>query len=505
MGQDSYSRMYKGEWQKTCLDRSFFDLIAARFTLDAPFTSSTDAAINPPTADISTGRTTGAPFNLGNSTRNKPQLKAQLTHYLPGDVEVTTSSSASRRSTTRIDSEHRRHGADRIPRRRTGCRFAWCSSTSARRPTTAARGDHHRPWTSTTARTVRIAGRRAGRLTITAGVRVDDQDALVRDGKRGRIRPVITDGDLSGEDHRFGRRLVRTTNLARAWASPTTHGNAPDGAEGVLRTLLQQPRRSFSAANPGGDNRAQYKFNDLNHNGRYDGPQELGALRFRIGGASAPSIRICGRRSPRSSADPSSTSSGANRRLASRRTQEQSRFRPVLLLAVHPRVDRSADGADERDGHQPIGQAETFSVLDIPESLRALRRAVRQHPGQRFPLHTIETAVRSHVGRRFFVQASGDYQWRDELRTADLAALGEPVSAVDRSDRGQFLPESESDDSEPSAHDHVPAAGAGPIRLSTRRRGRRELPLSERLSLLPNHPGRRRCRICRPRRSSSRT
>ena len=32
----------------------------------------------------------------------------------------------------------------------------------------------------------------------------------------------------------------------------------------------------FSSANPGGTSYAEYAFNDLNHNGKYDGPQELG-------------------------------------------------------------------------------------------------------------------------------------------------------------------------------------------------------------------------------------
>src|SRR5204862_5021835 len=43
----------------------------------------------------------------------------------------------------------------------------------------------------------------------------------------------------------------------------------------------------FSSANPGGTNYAEYNFLDQNHNNRYDGPQELGSLRLRIGGASA--------------------------------------------------------------------------------------------------------------------------------------------------------------------------------------------------------------------------
>jgi hypothetical protein len=83
VNQDTMSRMYKGEWQRVLSARAFFDLTLARFTLDGPFTSNTDPVAHPPTVALDTGHVTGAPFGIGSSNRSKPQLKAQLTYYVP--------------------------------------------------------------------------------------------------------------------------------------------------------------------------------------------------------------------------------------------------------------------------------------------------------------------------------------------------------------------------------------------------------------------------------------
>ena len=46
-------------------------------------------------------------------------------------------------------------------------------------------------------------------------------------------------------------------------------------------------------------------------------------------------------------------------------------------------------------------------------------------PNSGFHYTTLEAAFTSHVGRRFFVQISGDHQWRDELRTPDIPNWGD--------------------------------------------------------------------------------
>ena len=76
----------------------------------------------------------------------------------------------------------------------------------------------------------------------------------------------------------------------------------------------------------------------------------------------------------------------------------------------------------------PSGQTETYHVFDIPESLTGQSDALYDNiPNSDFHYTTAEFAFSSHAGRRFFIQVSGDHQWRDELRTAD--ALLSPLSA----------------------------------------------------------------------------
>ena len=108
-------------------------------------------------------------------------------------------------------------------------------------------------------------------------------------------RPVITDGIFPATSTVSGGDLVRTTNAAaRLGLAYDLTGKRRTVLKAFYGRYYNNLADSFSAANPGGDSIAGYNFNDLNHNGRYDGPQELGALRFKGGGASAsvnPNLR----------------------------------------------------------------------------------------------------------------------------------------------------------------------------------------------------------------------
>ena len=81
--QDSYSRMYKGEWQKVLTDRTFFNVNVGNFTLDWPMVVAVDPATNAPKVFRTTTAVAGAGWNAFSTHRKKPQLKAQLTYYLP--------------------------------------------------------------------------------------------------------------------------------------------------------------------------------------------------------------------------------------------------------------------------------------------------------------------------------------------------------------------------------------------------------------------------------------
>src|SRR5947207_11242181 len=88
LAQDSWSKMYKGEWQSVLSDRAFLNVNVGRFTLDWPMVPAVDpraAAVNIPSVYRSApGRQTGSGWNAFSTFRSKPQVKAQATYYLPG-------------------------------------------------------------------------------------------------------------------------------------------------------------------------------------------------------------------------------------------------------------------------------------------------------------------------------------------------------------------------------------------------------------------------------------
>jgi hypothetical protein len=79
----------------------------------------------------------------------------------------------------------------------------------------------------------------------------------------------------------------------------------------------------------------------------------------------------------------------------------------------------------------PSGRPETYNVFDIPDSLTGQSDAAFDNiANSDFHYTTLEAAFSSHVGARLFMQVSGDHQWRDELRTADIPNWGanDPLS-----------------------------------------------------------------------------
>ena len=81
--QDSMSRMYKGEWQRVISNRTFFNVNVGNFTLDWPMVVQVDPATRPPEVFRTTTAVDGAGWIAFSTFRKKPQVKAQLTYYLP--------------------------------------------------------------------------------------------------------------------------------------------------------------------------------------------------------------------------------------------------------------------------------------------------------------------------------------------------------------------------------------------------------------------------------------
>ena len=185
---------------------------------------------------------------------------------------------------------------------------------------------------------------------------------------------------------------------------------------------------------PAGQRYVEYNFNDLNHNGKYDGA--AGARRVR---------RHATRRRRR--AGRSEHENAAHRRV------QRHDGAPVLGGVVDPRHLRPQDAerlpavllhADRHGvgGQLTVPMTATSSRHDLQPARRARfarerdRHRVHELPGQR--LHLRHDRGRVHQARRtkLFFQASGDYQWRNELRSADMTRLAASTSPLShRSDR----------------------------------------------------------------------
>ena len=125
------------------------------------------------------------------------------------------------------------------------------------------------------------------RVSITAGVRVDYQNASYK--SRRTASPVITDGVFPAATAVAGKSLVRTTDTAvRLGVDLRSDRQRANRSEGILRPLLQQPRRlvfrrPIRAATilPSTTSTISIEISATT------APQELGTLRFTLGGATA--------------------------------------------------------------------------------------------------------------------------------------------------------------------------------------------------------------------------
>lgn len=419
--------MYKGEFQRVMSNRSFLNVTVANFSLNWPMVPAVDPVARPPQVFRDTGAVAGAGWNSFTTGRNKPQLKAQLTYFLPkgGSHDFKFGFEniydwyrfGINGSNGPIRYSYPRAGAapDRI-------RFADTGSNS----------DFETTWRSSPNTDLHYAFYAqdrwtADRLSVTAGVRVDYQKVGYQDSTR---TPEIFD-QLPNGTRIFpqsstveGATLVTNTDIApRLGLSYDVTGQGRTVLKGFYGRYYNNMADGFSSANPGGTNYAEYNFNDLNGNGRYDGPLELGAERLRIGGASTtvnPDLDTPYTDEVSASFEHQFWGESSARLTYVRKMQRK--FVPFyytplvpawfgqLTVPVRVVADESGDA---------------FDLRDIPASLADQSEALFDNiPDSDFIYDTIEFAFNKRFGSKFFTQNSFDYQWRDELRSADIDNWG---------------------------------------------------------------------------------
>jgi hypothetical protein len=449
LAQDSVSWMYKGEWQSVLSDRAFLTVNVGRSTLGWPMVTAVDSAVQPPNQFRGDGSIKGAGWNAFNSNRSKPQVKAQSTYYLPGkagghDFKFGFESLHDwyrlgingQSGTYRISYP----GTSAAPGNADRIRFADVGAYSDfdNGWKTAANIDQHYAfygqdrWAPT------------NRLSITAGLRIDYQDLSYTDGHR---KPVVSTATTAAQVGDGGRIFPAETNVTGASLLTNTDLAARIGAsysldrkgQSVLKAFYGRYYNnladSFSAANPGGTNYVEYGFNDANRNGKYDGVSELGAYRTRIGGADAPvNPDMKTGHTDEYSVTYERQFWGESSIRGTYVRKNQKDFVPYYATPIvtawlgHLTVPKTAS----------VGGV-VYNLVDVPDSLADdTGTEYTNYPDSDFKYDTIEFAFKKRFGSRMFFQASADYQWRDELRTADLTSPASSTSPLSTDPIGVF-------------------------------------------------------------------
>jgi hypothetical protein len=453
LAQDSWSRMYKAEWQSVLSNRAFLTVNVGRFTLDWPMVPAVDAAARVPSIFRSVaGLQTGAGWNAFTSGRSKPQVKAQMTYYLPdkGGSHDFKFGFESIRDWYRLG----------INGNSGPYRLSYATPTSAtadriRFVDTGTPADFGTGWVTSGNVDQHYSGflqdrwSPNNRLTVMAGLRFDYQDLKYTDGSR---RPLVTDSTAGvqaavcpaseslapGCDGRAifpaqtditGASLLKNFDVApRIGFSANLDGTGKTVLKGFYGRYYNNLADTFSAANPGGTSYNEYNFNDLNRNGKYDGVAELGSWRTRIGGADAPvNADAFTPRTDEVSATIERQLWGESSVRATYVRKIQKGFIPFYFTPIVTAwlgqltvpTNASVDGV-------------TYNLLDVPDALAgSTGTEYTNFPDSKFTYDTIEAAFHKRFGSKFFFQTSADYQWRNELRSADIPDTGStsPLSA----------------------------------------------------------------------------
>jgi len=437
LAQNSWSKMYKGEWQSVLSDRAFLNVNVGRFTLDWPMVPAVDpraAAVNIPAIYRSvSGLQTGSGWNAFATFRSKPQVKAQATYYLPGKAG---SHDFKFGFEDIYDSYHFGINGQSGPYRLS---YATPTSPTADRirfVDTGLPSDYNNGWTAGANLdqhySVYAQDRWAfnNRVSLTAGVRYDYQDVGYKDGIR---KPEICDATTAlqaGDGGRIfpcsstvpGASFFKQNNVAaRVGVSYGLSGDGKSVLKAFYGRYYNNLADGYSSANPAGQRYVEYFFNDLNRNGKYDGVQELGAFRTRLGGADAP-------------VDPNTKTPYTDevsftlerqfwQESSIRGTYVRKMQRNYVPFYFTPIVTAWV-------GQLTVPKTEvvngvSYSLLDVPDRLAdATDTAYTNSVGSDFNYDTIEVAFTKRFGSKFFFQTSGDYQWRNEERSADIPDWG---------------------------------------------------------------------------------
>ena len=448
--QDSISWVYKGEHQRVWSNRLFTDVKFNLFGYDFPLGVKTDFQTHPPRFDTGTQFTTGAAWDAFDLARQKPQITGQATYYVPNkagshDLKVGFEYVLDISKYT-IDG---RSGPIQY-------RDLSGATNEIQFVDVGKNSDLNSSWSGGNNRNQRYAGYAQDRWNLNArttfqlGLRWDYQRPYYLEGKRD---PIIRDvlPAAVGVPALIGQPMFQATTFPQS-AIVTRNSVAPRlgvsyDASGKGATVLKafygryyyNYADAFSALNPGGANYKTFKFNDLNGNRLYDGPQEIGAFVASAGGVSTvtdPNVK-------KPYADEYDASvehqfwGESSVRVAYVRKNTNNEISTIDLSRVGHFTVPMTVPIQVRDFVNGVTGTVNVNVLDLDQRPTG-QNTVTNTPDGHYKYDTMQFAFNKRFGTGLFLQTSFDYQWRDELRGG--GGLGDSTSRTNTMYAGTTSP-----------------------------------------------------------------
>ena len=433
LAQASWSWAHKAEWQRVWSDQTFMTAAYKHFGFSWPMVPQVDPGQQAPRLDTATGRLSGAgwfpgvngapPFTF---VRWKPQATATLNHYVPDfggshDFKVGYEFQIdSSRFGANANSGHIRYLDDSANGRPFGVdRIMLFSVPAEGEITSDNRNRHHAAY-------IQDTWRPTGRLSLNLGVRYEQQRTYFLDAVSD---PYLVDFFPAGTT------AGRTNVVWNTWAPRLglTFALAPRTVlKGHYGRYYVNLADAHEDANPASVAWIRHAFLDPNANGVYDGPAELGA---RLAEQGATGAAISGEGTP---VDPDLGPEYVDEISVS---LEHEVAADTSLRVSYVRKDLNGDSGIWNASQQaallagrglscaadpgwdcPLNvlTGAPLTVQRVPDDVAGLiDNRIAAFPGMEAAYDALQLAVNRRFTSGFLLQASFDYQWRDEFRAAE--------------------------------------------------------------------------------------
>jgi hypothetical protein len=431
LAQSSPSWAYNGRWQRTWSNRLFSEVNVGEFGYTFPEQPNVPYQTNPPRHDSVLGSDTGAGwFNAAGNTgpfilsRGKPQVFGNVTYFLPSgggthDLKFgfefmndrsTNTANGTSGPILYLDANGK-PSQIRITDYGDPATFgsAWTQSS-----------DYDRHYTLYGQDRFAIGSR----VTLTYGLRYDHQRPYYNSANR---LPLMT--DVWQPSTVAGATLLTANNVApRVGLGWDVAGDGKSVVKAFYGRFYFNFADNLAGADPGGPNYVDRVFNDTFGDGLYHNASQLGNVVNKVGGVSTtvdPNLKNSYTDEFDLSYDRQVWGEGAVR-VAYVRKMEKNLYTTINVarigqytvpVTVNLPIINYDGGSGTVVGSQP------YTVYDIPAGLAGkVQNMIANIPdslgGSEWTYDTVQFALNKRFGRGLFLNASFDYQWRNDLRQA---------------------------------------------------------------------------------------